>query len=156
MNRWCEACGEGFWQGRGRPAKRCPPCREGDRYGPRHRATRAETVPLAYGKPCARCGKPMLPGQNVQLDHDDQDPGRYIGYSHQRCNASAGASRGNAMRAAAYRAAKGLPSPNGTVRRAPPPAPDDPPDGTVRELEGGRVERWSATYRQWVRASRRW
>jgi hypothetical protein len=112
--RTCEACGAGFHQfGRGRPAKRCPDCRASDRYGSAHRATRAATVEAAVGALCVRCGRTMLPGQSVQLDHDDDDPTKYLGYSHQRCNASAGASRGNAMRAAAYRAAKGLPAPNG-------------------------------------------
>jgi hypothetical protein len=58
----------------------------------------------------------MLPGQAVQLDHDDQDPSRYLGYSHRSCNARAGAVAGNKARAAAYRAAKGLPpSPNGAT-----------------------------------------
>jgi hypothetical protein len=68
----------------------------------------------------------MLEGQAVQLDHADDGSGRYLGYSHRHCNASAGASRGNRMRAAAYRAAKGLPPPNGivstTVKENPPPA----------------------------------
>jgi hypothetical protein len=49
----------------------------------------------------------MQPGQVVQLDHADDGSGRYLGYSHQRCNASAGAARGNRMRAAAYRALRG-------------------------------------------------
>jgi hypothetical protein len=111
MNRVCESCGESFWQGRGRPAKRCKPCRGGDRYGPSHRAFRAGTVDQAVGKPCARCHQVMLAGQAVQLDHADDDPTRYLGYSHQRCNASAGAARGNRLRAAAYRAAKGLSPP---------------------------------------------
>jgi hypothetical protein len=61
----------------------------------------------------------MLPGQAVQLDHaDNGDPRAYVGYSHQRCNASAGAAHGNAMRAAAYRAAKGLPEPPASAQPA--------------------------------------
>jgi hypothetical protein len=117
LNRTCEACGEGFYQYRGRPAKRCHRCRAHDRYGPDHRAFRAGTISQAIGKACARCGLPMLEGQPVQLDHADNGQG-YIGYSHRSCNARAGAVRGNQLRAAAYRAAKGLPPPvNGS--RAP-------------------------------------
>jgi hypothetical protein len=108
MNRTCEVCGAGFWQGRGRPARRCPRCRGRDRYGPEHRAFRDGTVAQAVGKPCARCQLPMLEGQAVQLDHADNGQG-YIGYSHRSCNARAGAIASNRARAAAYRAAKGLP-----------------------------------------------
>jgi hypothetical protein len=126
MNRTCEACGDSFYQYRGRPAKRCPECRGGDRYGAAHQAYRAATVDQAVGKPCVRCQQVMLEGQAVQLDHADDGSGRYLGYSHQRCNASAGAAHGNRMRAAAYRAAKGLPASNSSgavVVREPPPAP---------------------------------
>jgi hypothetical protein len=62
------------------------------------------------GKLCVRCGLPMLEGQPVQLDHADNGQG-YVGYSHRSCNARAGAINGNRARAAAYRAAKGLPPP---------------------------------------------
>jgi hypothetical protein len=110
LNRVCQVCGQGFYQYRGRPAKRCQRCRGHDRYGPDHRAFRAGTVDQAVGKPCARCQLPMLEGQPVQLDHADNGQG-YIGYSHRSCNARAGAVRGNRARAAAYRAAKGLPPP---------------------------------------------
>jgi hypothetical protein len=108
-DRTCENCGRGFWQGQGRPAKRCPPCRGEDRYGAEHRATRAATIDQAVGQLCARCQTTILEGQPVDLDHADNGQG-YLGYSHRSCNASAGASRGNALRAAAYRAAMGLPA----------------------------------------------
>jgi hypothetical protein len=155
MNRVCESCGDSFWQGRGRPAKRCKPCRGGDRYGAAHRAFRAGTVDQAVGKPCVRCHQVMLEGQAVQLGHADSGQG-YIGYSHRSCNARAGAVNGNRARAAAYRAAKGLPTPPPNGSRSAGPTPDDRPDGTVRERAGGGFERWSATYRRWVRSSRRW
>jgi hypothetical protein len=160
-NLVCGSCGTGFWQGQGRPAKRCPLCREGDRYGARHQAVRAATVGQAAGRPCARCGEVIRSFDAVDLDHADDGSGEYIGWSHARCNRSSAASRGNAMRAAAYRALKGQilqPSPNGSggAMHQDTPAPDDPADGTVRELEGGGTERWSARYRQWVQASRRW
>lgn len=145
-NLTCESCGTGFFQGRGRPARRCPACREGDRYRPAHREIRAATVDQAIGQLCVRCRLPMLPGQAVQLDHADDDPSRYLGYSHKRCNASAGASRGNAMRAAAYRAAKGLPpSPNGSrpVVRTPTPRDRPPCQRTGEEIVAAAKEgRW--------------
>jgi hypothetical protein len=159
--RTCEACGGGFHQfGRGRPAKRCPDCRAGDRYGVQHRRIRAATVDQAVGSNCCRCHQTILPGQAAQLDHADDGSGEYLGYSHQSCNARAGAVASNKARAAAYRAFKaGVEIPisrNGSGEVGTSPEPADPPDGTVRELDGGRIERWSATYRQWVRASRRW
>jgi hypothetical protein len=131
MNRVCQSCGESFYQYRGRPAKRCKPCRGGDRYGPAHRAFRAGTVDQAVGKPCAPCQLSMLEGQPVQLDHADDGSGCYIGYSHRSCNARAGAINGNRARAAAYRAARGLPgpaiaSPNGAGRAQLPPAAEPP------------------------------
>jgi hypothetical protein len=111
LNRVCEVCGERFYQYRGRPAKRCSDCRGGDRYGSAHRAMRAATVDQAVGRLCVRCQQPMLEGQAVQLDHaDNGDPNAYVGYSHRSCNARAGAVAGNKARAAAYRAAKGLPA----------------------------------------------
>jgi hypothetical protein len=36
----------------------------------------------------------MLPGQPVELDHNDDDPTRYIGWSHARCNHVAGGKLG--------------------------------------------------------------
>jgi hypothetical protein len=121
----CASCGRGFHQyGRGRPAKRCPDCRSGDRYGAQHRAIRAATVAQAVGQPCARCREPIRPGEAVDLDHADDGSGTYLGYSHRRCNSSAGASRGNRLRAAAYRAAKaGLAAGVPPVTVEPPPSP---------------------------------
>ncbi|WP_347351734.1 hypothetical protein [Intrasporangium sp.] len=57
-------------------------------------------LPEAYGTPCVRCGRPMLPGQRLDLDHvDGAGPGDYRGFAHAHCNRSAGASRGNRQRA---------------------------------------------------------
>jgi hypothetical protein len=113
-NRVCEGCGEGFWQGQGRPARRCGRCRGSDRYGPAHQELRAATIDQAVGQPCARCRQPMLAGQVVHLDHADDGSGEYLGYSHASCNASAGASLGNKARAQAYRLARGLAMPMAT------------------------------------------
>jgi hypothetical protein len=52
----------------------------------------------AHGLPCVRCGEPMLPGQPLDLDHDDDHPGRYRGVAHASCNRSAGATKGNRQR----------------------------------------------------------
>jgi hypothetical protein len=67
-----------------------------DRYGWRHRKLRAAALADAYGTPCVRCGKPMLPSQRLDLDHvDGAGPTEYLGFSHSGCNAAAGAVRGN-------------------------------------------------------------
>lgn len=62
-----------------------------------HQAIRRATIAGAYGKPCARCRKPMLPGQRLALDHADDRAG-YLGYSHKRCNEEAGGRKGNAAK----------------------------------------------------------
>lgn len=128
-NLVCESCGEGFWQGRGRPARRCGRCRGGDRYGAAHQALRARSHE-AVGQLCTRCRTPILHGQAVEPDHlDGGGPNDYAGWAHASCNHRAGAARGNRMRAAAYRALQGAivgsPSPNGAavVVREPPPEP---------------------------------
>ena len=60
------------------------------RYGRAHRLVRAQYAPIVRaGNPtCARCGEPILPYENWDLDHDDDDPlqRRYLGPSHRRCN----------------------------------------------------------------------
>jgi hypothetical protein len=40
----------------------------------------------------------MLPGQPLDLDHDDANPNRYRGVAHSSCNRSAGATKGNQQR----------------------------------------------------------
>jgi hypothetical protein len=40
----------------------------------------------------------MLPGQRLDLDHDDAHPGTYLGFSHASCNRRAGAIAGNQAR----------------------------------------------------------
>ena len=51
-----------------------------------HRRTAERLRPFAVGTPCARCGRLMLPGQALDLDHDDDRPGAYLGFSHATCN----------------------------------------------------------------------
>ena len=60
------------------------------RYGRAHRLVRKKYASIvARGNAvCARCGKPILPGDLWDLDHDDDDPlqRRYLGPSHRACN----------------------------------------------------------------------
>lgn len=67
-------------------------------YGGQHQKLRTALLPFAYGQPCGRCGQPMLPGQKLELDHDDHDRTLYRGMAHARCNRAAGARKLNAMR----------------------------------------------------------
>jgi hypothetical protein len=98
--RRCETCGRSFWQGRGRPSRFCPAHRDGGgKYGGAHKQLRAATVGQAYGTACVRCGRVMVPGQEIHLDHlDGGGPADYRGWSHSSCNESAGAAKGNRMR----------------------------------------------------------
>lgn len=59
-------------------------------YGYGHERLRKALLPTAYGKPCGRCGEPMLRGQPLDLDHTDDRAG-YRGMAHAACNRSAGA-----------------------------------------------------------------
>jgi hypothetical protein len=72
--------------------------RPGAYSGP-HQAIRRALLPDAYGRPCPRCGLPMVPGQALDLDHRDDRAG-YLGMSHSRCNRRAGGRLGNERRRA--------------------------------------------------------
>ncbi len=39
-------------------------------YGAEHKRLRRTLLPLAYGTPCAWCGRTMLPGEALDLDHE--------------------------------------------------------------------------------------
>ena len=67
------------------------------RYGHLHRLIRAALVPQAYGRPCIHCGRVMLPGQPLALDHTADGSG-YRGIVHLRCNAQEGGRRGAARK----------------------------------------------------------
>lgn len=64
-------------------------------YDSDHEATRDRLLPLAYGKPCPRCGRLMLRGQALDLGHSvarSRDPAaRGDRIEHALCNRSAGA-----------------------------------------------------------------
>ena len=70
-------------------------------YGSEHQRRRAELLPRAYGRPCPRCGLPMLRGQVLQLGHtvDLALNPRAVGdrIEHQACNQKAGARTRNAL-----------------------------------------------------------
>jgi hypothetical protein len=65
------------------------------RYGYLHRLIRAALLPQAFGRPCLHCGRPMLPGQRLDLDHTADRSG-YRGMTHASCNRREGARRGAA------------------------------------------------------------
>lgn len=57
-------------------------------YGQRHRTLRAQWKPkVEAGKVnCWRCDKPIAPGENWDLGHDDNDRSQYRGPEHTGCN----------------------------------------------------------------------
>jgi hypothetical protein len=85
-------------------ASRCPSCAPAKAkrktaargYGAAHQARRAKTLTAAYGEACGRCGKPMLEGQALDLDHTDDRTG-YMGFAHAACNRQAGGRNGAAV-----------------------------------------------------------
>jgi hypothetical protein len=57
-------------------------------YGAAHAKARREALAgFKPGDPCARCRGPMLDGQALDLDHNDDRTG-YLGLSHASCNRS--------------------------------------------------------------------
>lgn len=60
-------------------------------YGEPHRRLRRQWARIvnAGGAQCARCLRPILPGDPWDLDHEDARLG-YLGPSHRTCNRAAG------------------------------------------------------------------
>lgn len=67
-------------------------------YGYQHqKARRRWAIKVAIeGYVCARCHKARLPGAPFELDHDDDEPARYLGPSCPTCNAAAGGRKARA------------------------------------------------------------
>lgn len=74
-----------------------PGSREERGYGYGHRKLRAALIRDAIGKACVRCGRPMLRGQALDLDHTEDRTG-YLGMAHASCNRTAGAIKGGRAR----------------------------------------------------------
>jgi hypothetical protein len=55
------------------------------RYAGPHQAMRRRMMPYAVGSRRVRCGRVILRGQDVDLDHTDNGVG-YLGWSHASCN----------------------------------------------------------------------
>jgi hypothetical protein len=72
-----------------------PGSTSGRGYGYQHQRLREALLPTAYGTPCPRCGETMLPGQPLDLDHDDDRTG-YRGMAHASCNRRAGSANAHA------------------------------------------------------------
>jgi hypothetical protein len=93
----CKNCGDQtFRPGGGWPPPYCDRCKAQGffKYGPAHQKRRAATIEEAYYTPCVRCGAVMLPTQELHLDHvDGGGADDYLGFSHARCNESAGSRR---------------------------------------------------------------
>lgn len=70
-------------------------------YGSAHRKLRQRHLAELKrnpGQPCPRCGQPMFPDQDLDLDHTDDRAG-YQGLAHLPCNRAAGARTANRNRA---------------------------------------------------------
>jgi hypothetical protein len=65
-------------------------------YGGRHKALRKawKRIVEAGGETCRRCGRPIVPGEPWDLDHEDDRVG-YKGPSHTACNRDTSALRAN-------------------------------------------------------------
>jgi hypothetical protein len=79
-----------------------PKAPKGDRgYGYAYQKLRKALLPSAYGTPCVRCGQPMLEGQKLHLDHDDNDRTKLKGFAYSDCNIRAAAKKARAAQLAA-------------------------------------------------------
>lgn len=74
------------------------------KYANTHQKLRRALLPSAVGSSCVRCGLVILPGQPIDLDHQD-DGVNYRGWAHSACNRSAGGRRGRQVQLAKKRRA---------------------------------------------------
>ena len=68
-----------------------------DGYGWHHKQAREQLLPYAYGRLCHFCQAPMMPGQQLDLDHTPDRTG-YRGMTHAHCNRADGARKVNAAK----------------------------------------------------------
>jgi len=97
MDAKCVGCGRSFSRKTGTHKFCTPACRERHRgsdparrrrYSSGHQRLRAAVaVSVEQGRAlCARCGQPIQPGTDWDLDHADGEGNGYLGPSHARCN----------------------------------------------------------------------
>lgn len=68
-------------------------------YGHSHQQVRAKWQPVvdSGAAECARCHRPIKPGDEWDMGHDDHDRSKYTGPEHAPCNRSAGGRNGAAV-----------------------------------------------------------
>jgi hypothetical protein len=74
-------------------------------YGATHQAKRrvwARRIASGEVVPCARCGRPILPGMYWDLGHVDGDKSRYAGPEHRACNRATASRRANRRKRTFY------------------------------------------------------
>lgn len=71
-----------------RPRRRLRPSPEARGYDRNHKLLRKQfdVEVQAGGVNCARCGKPIRPGEPWDLGHNDHDRRLYVGPEHRACN----------------------------------------------------------------------
>jgi hypothetical protein len=125
-------------------------------YGAAHRARRLQYQRLvaAGGARCARCGKPITPGELWDLGHiDGTNKTEYSGPEHAKCNRAAGARLSNAKRRGtnAKRRQRIRRVPRTSMNVEPESYRDDPERGIYwgPPDERGLPRRWSRPWFRW-------
>jgi hypothetical protein len=87
----CIACAKAYDRERSRLRRAAKGTTKMRGYGKRHEQLRKSIArQVAAGlATCSRCRQPIAPGTPWDLDHDDEDRGKYLGPSHRACNRGA-------------------------------------------------------------------